>query len=60
MADEEKARIVAEKARETFLKIRELRKTESQFTRSQKDQLEAKIKKLQAGWWEEVKQYMVK
>jgi uncharacterized protein HemX len=52
--------IVAEKARETFNRIKMLRKTMPQFTRSQKDELKAKIKEAQDQWWEEVKQYMRK
>ena len=60
MADEESARIVAKKARETFEKIRLLRKTELQFTRAQKDELLRKIKQEQDKWWEEVRGFMVK
>jgi hypothetical protein len=60
MADEKSAQIVAQKARETFYRIRDLRKTEPQFTRAQKDELERKIKEEQTKWWEEVKGFMVK
>ena len=52
--------IVAQKARETFLAIRQLRKTMPQFTRAQKDELETKIKQLQNQWWLDVKDYMRK
>lgn len=52
--------IVAEKARETFQKIKALRKTMPQFTRLEKDELESKIKELQDQWWEDAKSYMRK
>jgi hypothetical protein len=35
--------------------IRNLRKTMPQFTRAQKDALEAEIKKLKDQWWQDVK-----
>jgi hypothetical protein len=52
--------IVADKARETFLKIRELRKTLPKYTSAQRKELEDKIKASQDEWWEEVKEYMRK
>ena len=50
--------IVAQKGRETYLAIRELRKTLPQYTRGQKDELTRREKELQDKWWEEVKPYM--
>jgi hypothetical protein len=49
--------IVAQKARETFEAIRELRKEMPQDRKWQRDKLEVKIKQLQDEWWEDVKQY---
>jgi len=60
MVDEKIVAIVAQKARETFDKIKLLRKTEPQFTRVQKDALLEKIAIEQTKWWEEVKGFMVK
>jgi hypothetical protein len=60
MDREEKSKIVAEKARSTFDAIKQLRKTAPQFTRQQKDDLAAEIKKLQDQWWEEVGMFMTK
>lgn len=60
MVDENPYTIVADKARETFLEIRRLRKTVSQFTKSQKDGMKRKEKELQNQWWENVKAYMMK
>ena len=55
-----KVHLVADKARETFLNIRGLRKTTPQFTRAQKDELTRKEKGLQDQWWKDVKGYMGK
>jgi len=44
---------VSQKARETFNKIRVLRKSTKAFTRAQKDELERQIKELQDQWWTE-------
>lgn len=52
------AEFVAQKAREVFLEIRQLRKTEPQFTRAQKNELERKIKQLKDQWWEGVEPFM--
>lgn len=46
---------VAEEARETFLKIRELRKTLPTRTKAQRDDLEKKIRDEHDAWWERVK-----
>lgn len=54
---EDPEKIVAEKAKETFLEIKRLRKTMPQFTRTQKDDLQSKIKETQDKWWDEVKIY---
>ena len=54
---ENRADIVAKKARETFEAIRKLRKTMSQDRKWQKDLLDSEIKKLQDQWWEDVKGY---
>ena len=51
---------VAEKAQETFLAIRKLRKEMPRFTRAQKDELKYKEKELKDQWWDDVKPYMVK
>jgi hypothetical protein len=58
MNENEKSNLVAQKARETFIEIKRLRKTMPQFTRGQKDELNAKIKEAQDKWWEDVKPYM--
>jgi hypothetical protein len=50
--------IVAREARETFLKIRQLRKTMPQFTRAEKDELQRTIDRLEDEWWNAVKVYM--
>jgi hypothetical protein len=50
--------VVAEKAKETFLEIKDLRKTMPQSTRAQKDELEEMIKEAKSRWWDEVKIYM--
>ncbi len=49
--------VVARKARETFEKIRELRKKMPQERKWKRDLLESEIKKLQDKWWEDVKGY---
>ena len=51
---------VADRARETFLEIRKLRKTLPQFTRAEKDELERRIKLLQDQWWDDVRDRMLK
>ncbi len=56
----ENVSIVAQKARDTFLNIKKLRRTMPHFTRAQKDQVDFIVKVLQDRWWEEVKPYMVK
>lgn len=45
---------IADKARETFNTIKELRKTPAR-TRAEKDALEAKVKQFQDQWWTDVK-----
>jgi len=52
--------VVAQKARETFLAIRKLRKMMPRFTRAQKDELQAKTKELQDQWWDGVKDLMIR
>ena len=52
---DEKVGIVADRARETFMAIRNLRKTMPQRTKAERDALESKIKELQDSWWTEVK-----
>jgi len=52
--------IVAERARETFLEIKRLRKTMPQYTKVQRDEFEIKKKELEDKWWDEVKGYMRK
>jgi len=56
----EEVSIVAQKARETFEKIREVRKTMQNKFKWQRDELEAKVKELQDEWWMEVKPLMKK
>ncbi len=60
MAKELKYQIVAQKAKETFLHIRELRKTHPMRTKAERDNLKNKIKELQDKWWKEVNPYMQK
>ena len=58
MTREEKSAIVAQKARETFEAIRELRKSMPQNFLWQRMKLNEKIKELQDKWWEEVRPLM--
>lgn len=60
MTHQEDVDFVAEKARETFLQIRRIRKTRPNFTRAQKNALEAEIKQLKDQWWQDVKGRMTK
>lgn len=55
----DRAHLIADKARETFLAIKKLRKETPQFTRVQRDSLELGVKKLQEAWWDEVGPLMV-
>lgn len=57
---ESKAKVVAERARETFLRIRELRKNSKAFTRAQKDELEKQIVELQNQWWIDNKELFIR
>ena len=58
MEERKEVKFVADKARETFLKIKKLRKAMPKYTKSQRDELEAGIKKLKDEWWQEVKHTM--
>lgn len=57
---EDKVKIVADAARDTFSAIKELRKSMPQRTRAQRDELERRIKELQDRWWQDVSPLMVK
>ena len=52
---ENKYDFVAQKARETFEAIKELRKNMPQKYKWQRQELELDIKELENKWWEEVK-----
>jgi len=58
VVDKEKVRFVADKARDTFLEIKRLRKTMPQRTKAQRDELELKIKEEHEKWWTEIKHTM--
>ncbi len=60
MKDNNNSDLVAQKARESFDVIKNLRKTMPKFTRADKDELERRIKEVKDQWWEDVKPYMVK
>ena len=60
MEERKEVKFVADKARETFIKIKKLRKARPKYTKPQRDELEAEIKKLKDEWWEEVKHTMIK
>ena len=49
--------IVALKAKITFEKIKEVRKTMPNKFKWQRDLIDAKVKDLQDEWWEDVKGY---
>ena len=49
--------IVALKAKITFEKIKEVRKTMPNKFKLQRDLIDAKVKDLQDEWWEDVKGY---
>ena len=51
---------VAQKARETFNKIKELRKSSPQKYAWQREELKKQIKLLEDEWWEQVSPIIVK
>lgn len=60
MKTEKELESVAEKARETYVSIRKLRKEHPIEFAWQRRELEEKIKKLQDDWWEEVKHTFIR
>jgi hypothetical protein len=59
MTDKEKAHIVAQKARDTFLRIKELKRVSPKHTAVQREEMKVKEREMQDQWWEEVKNHFV-